>query len=59
MNKYLNIVLLYSSITEWLQTIQKMEIRGKSLLKSWDTTLLPNWQPPLIFVWFTSKSHEH
>ena len=33
--------------------------RGKSLLELWDTTFLPDWQPPLIFVWFTSKSHEH
>ena len=33
--------------------------RGKSLLESWGTTFLPKWQPPLIFVWFTSKSHEH
>ena len=33
--------------------------RGKSLLESWGTTFLPDWQPPLIFVWFTSKSHEH
>ena len=33
--------------------------RGKSLLESWGTTFLLNWQPPLIFVWFTSKSHEH
>ena len=32
---------------------------GKSLLESWVTTFLPNWQPSLIFVWFTSKSHEH
>ena len=31
--------------------------RGKSLLESWGTTFLPDWQPPLIFVWFTSKSH--
>jgi len=33
--------------------------RGNSLLESWGTTFLPNRQPPLIFVWFTSKSHEH
>ena len=33
--------------------------RGKSLLESWVTTFLPDWQLPLIFVWFTSKSHEH
>ena len=33
--------------------------RGQSLLESWVTTFLPDWQPPLIFVWFTSKSHEH
>jgi len=29
--------------------------RGKSILESLGTTFLPNWQPPLIFVWFTSK----
>ena len=29
--------------------------RGKSLLELWVTTFLPNWQPPLIFVRFTSK----
>ena len=33
--------------------------RGKSLLELWVTTFLPNWQPPLIFVWFILKSHEH
>ena len=33
--------------------------RGKSFLESWVTTLLPDWQPPCIFVWFISKSHEH
>ena len=33
--------------------------RGKSLLELWPTSFLPDWQPPLIFVWFTSKSHEH
>ena len=33
--------------------------RGKSLLELWVTTFLPGWQPPLIFIWFTSKSHEH
>ena len=25
-------------------------IRGKSLLKSWDTTFLPDWQPPLMLA---------
>ena len=34
-------------------------IRGKSLLESWGTTFLHDWQPPLIFVWFPLKSHEH
>ena len=33
--------------------------RGKSLLESWVTTFLPDWQPPLIFVWITSKLNEH
>ena len=33
--------------------------RGKSLLESWGTTFLPDWQPPLIFVLFTWKSYEH
>ena len=28
---------------------------GKSLLESWCTTLLLDWQPPLIFVWFISN----
>ena len=32
---------------------------GKLLLESWGTTSLPDWQPPFIFVWFTSRSHEH
>ena len=30
----------------------------KSLLESWVTTFLPDWQPPLIFVWFTSKPYD-
>ena len=34
-------------------------IRGKSLLELGDTTFLSDWQPPLIFISFTSKSHEH
>ena len=29
--------------------------RGKSLLELWLTTFLPDWQPPLIFVWFISN----
>ena len=33
--------------------------RGKSPLESWVTIFLADWQPPLIFVQFTSKSHEH
>ena len=33
--------------------------RGKSLLESWGTTFLPDWQPPLIFVRFTLKSKEN
>ena len=33
--------------------------RVKSLLESLVTTFLPDWQPPLLFVWFTSKSHQH
>ena len=32
--------------------------RGKSLLDWWGTTFLRDWQLPLIFVWFTSKSYE-
>ena len=39
--------------------ISKVLTRGKSLLESWGTTFLPNWQQPLIYVWITSKSHEH
>ena len=47
-----------------LHTLQQMQskvhsTRGKSLLESSVTTILPNWQLPLIFVWFTLKSHEH
>ena len=30
-------------------------LRGKSLLESWVTTFLPNWQLPLIFVRFISN----
>ena len=33
-------------------------VRGKSLLESSGTIFLSNWQPPLISVRFTSKSHE-
>ena len=29
--------------------------RGKSLLESWGTIFLPDWQPPLIFVRFISN----
>ena len=29
--------------------------RGKSLLELWVTTLLPDWQPPLIFDWLISN----
>ena len=36
-----------------------LHIRGKSLLKLWVTTFLPDWPPPLIFVRLTSKSHEY
>ena len=28
--------------------------RGKLLLESWGTTFIPDWQPPLIFVWLRS-----
>ena len=38
---------------------RSVSTRGKSLLELWVTTFLPDWQPPLIFVRFTSKSHEH
>ena len=31
---------------------------GKSLIESWRTTFIPDWQPPLIFAWFTLKSHK-
>ena len=31
------------------------ETRGKSLLELWGTTFLPDWQLPLIFVWFISN----
>ena len=29
--------------------------RGKSLLELWVTNFFPDWQPPLIFVWFISN----
>ena len=29
--------------------------RGKSLLESWGTTFLPDWQTPLIFAWIFSN----
>ena len=51
-------------ILHWFRTmffkieIDKLGTRSKSLLKSWGTTFLPNRYPPLIFAWFTSKSHE-
>ena len=32
-----------------------LKTRDKSILELWITTLLPDWQPPLTFVWFTSK----
>ena len=32
---------------------------GKSLLESWVTTFVPDWQPPLIFVQFISKLPLH
>ena len=32
-----------------------INIRGKSLLKLWDATFLPDWQPTLIFVRFISN----
>ena len=32
-----------------------LNYRGKSLLESWVTTFLPDWQPPLIFVRFISN----
>ena len=48
---------------EKLHSVEKgispaFDARGKSLLESWRTTFLSDWQPPLIFVWFTSKSHD-
>ena len=29
---------------------EEVSTRGKSLLESWDTTFLPDWQIPLMFV---------
>ena len=43
----------------WPHSSNIVTSRGKSLLEFWGTTFLPNWQPTLIFVWFTSKSHAH
>ena len=37
----------------------KAALEANHLLEFSGTTFLPDWQPPLIFVWFTSKSHEH
>ena len=34
---------------------QLRKARGKSLIESWVTTFLPNWQLPLIFVRFISN----
>ena len=33
----------------------RRRLRGKSLLESQGTTFLPDWQSPLIFVWFISN----
>jgi len=32
-----------------------LHTRGKSLSELWVNTFLPDWQPPLIFVWFISN----
>ena len=32
--------------------------RGNSLSESWDTTFLPDWQLPIIFVRVNPKSYE-
>ena len=45
-------------ISNWKKEFFFGSCRGKSLLESWGTTFLFDWQPPFIFVWFTSKSHE-
>ena len=42
----------FSGLRQWWSCLT----RGKSLLESWGSTFLPVRQPPLIFVWFTSKS---
>ena len=33
----------------------EQETRGKLLLELWVTTFIPDYQPPLIFVWFISN----
>ena len=38
-----------------VKTIYYTTTRGKSLLESWVTTFLPDWQPHLIFVRFISN----
>ena len=43
---------------QWNQILIDQTHRGKSLLELRVTAFLPDWQAPLIFVWFTSKSHE-
>ena len=67
---YIQSSLLFKWITKWLNkqpysssvqvviSFSFQTSRGKSLLESWGTTFLADWQPPLILVSFTSKSHE-
>ena len=38
---------------------EEVSTRGKSLSELWITTFLPDWQPPLIFVWFLSNFLVH
>ena len=47
---------------KWYPTSRDFRLAYKLQVKFsifWGTTLHPDWQRPLIFVWFTSKSHEH
>ena len=58
------LVMVVASILLSLPMYQSAEVspklsypksRGKSLIESWGTTFLPNWQLPLIFFWFAQK----
>ena len=53
----IKLMLLFYLCFFWWNSTSNLWTRGKSLFELWVTTFLPDWQPPLIFVWSTSKSH--